>query len=29
MAKARISFVCRSCGGVQSRWMGKCPDCGT
>jgi len=28
MAKSRTHFVCRSCGGVQSRWMGKCPDCG-
>ncbi len=29
MAKPRNVFVCRSCGAVQSRWMGKCPDCGT
>lgn len=29
MAKARRVYVCRSCGGAQSRWMGKCPDCGT
>ncbi|MCI0677251.1 MAG: DNA repair protein RadA [Phycisphaerales bacterium] len=29
MAKARTHFICRSCGGVQARWMGKCPDCGT
>lgn len=28
MAKVREVFVCRSCGGVQARWMGKCPDCG-
>ena len=28
MAKTRTQFICRSCGGVQSRWMGKCPDCG-
>jgi len=28
MAKARRVFLCRACGGVQSRWMGKCPDCG-
>ena len=28
MAKARTHFVCRACGGVQTRWMGKCPDCG-
>ena len=29
MAKVKTLFVCRSCGAVQSRWMGKCPDCGT
>ena len=29
MAKARTHFICRSCGGVQAKWMGKCPDCGT
>ena len=29
MAKPRTHFICRSCGGVQSQWMGKCPDCGT
>jgi DNA repair protein RadA/Sms len=29
MAKARVSYLCRSCGGVQTQWMGKCPDCGT
>ncbi|MGE3109157.1 MAG: DNA repair protein RadA [Phycisphaerales bacterium] len=28
MAKIRTTFLCRSCGGVQARWMGKCPDCG-
>jgi DNA repair protein RadA/Sms len=28
MAKARRVFVCRECGGAQSRWLGKCPDCG-
>jgi len=28
MAKARLQFICRECGSVQSRWMGKCPDCG-
>jgi DNA repair protein RadA/Sms len=28
MAKRRRQFVCAQCGGVQSRWMGKCPDCG-
>jgi DNA repair protein RadA/Sms len=29
MAKVRRVFVCRSCGGAQSRWLGKCPDCGS
>ncbi len=29
MAKTRTLFVCRSCGAVQNRWLGKCPDCGT
>ncbi|MFN7020552.1 MAG: DNA repair protein RadA [Phycisphaerales bacterium] len=28
MARLRSTFVCRQCGGVQGRWMGKCPDCG-
>ncbi|MBX3410591.1 MAG: DNA repair protein RadA [Phycisphaeraceae bacterium] len=28
MAKSRRVFVCRECGGAQSRWLGKCPDCG-
>lgn len=28
MAKARTHYICRSCGGVQGQWMGKCPDCG-
>ena len=25
---ARSSFVCQSCGGVATRWVGKCPSCG-
>ncbi|MBX3388653.1 MAG: DNA repair protein RadA [Phycisphaeraceae bacterium] len=29
MAKLKTLFVCRSCGAVQNRWLGKCPDCGT
>ena len=28
MAKWSVRFVCRSCGGVQPRWAGRCPDCG-
>jgi DNA repair protein RadA/Sms len=29
MAKTRTIFLCTSCGSTHSRWMGKCPDCGT
>ena len=28
MAKTVIHYLCNACGGVQNRWMGKCPDCG-
>src|SRR5438477_7627023 len=28
MAKPRTHYICRSCGGVQAQWFGKCPDCG-
>jgi DNA repair protein RadA/Sms len=28
VAKQKEIFVCRTCGSAQSRWMGKCPDCG-
>ena len=28
MAKSRTTFLCRECGGVQPKWIGKCPDCG-
>ncbi len=28
-AKARIRYVCQSCGSAQHRWLGKCPDCGS
>ncbi|MGI9014268.1 MAG: DNA repair protein RadA [Phycisphaerales bacterium] len=27
MAKQRTQYLCRECGGVQPRWLGKCPDC--
>lgn len=27
MAKTKTQFVCSSCGSVQMKWMGKCPDC--
>lgn len=29
MAKTRTIFVCQQCGAQQTRWLGKCPDCGT
>ncbi|CAN5421439.1 DNA repair protein RadA [soil metagenome] len=29
MAKARLQFLCNSCGSVHPKWFGKCPDCGT
>ena len=29
MAKTRTVFICQQCGSQQTRWMGKCPDCGT
>ena len=28
MAKKSVQFICRSCGAVHPKWMGKCPDCG-
>ncbi len=28
MAKVMRRYVCRSCGAVHARWLGKCPDCG-
>lgn len=28
VAKTKEVFICKECGGAQSRWMGKCPDCG-
>jgi DNA repair protein RadA/Sms len=27
MAKSKNYFVCRQCGAMQSKWMGKCPEC--
>lgn len=29
MAKSRTTFLCGECGGVQPKWIGRCPDCGT
>lgn len=28
MVKTVVHYLCNACGGVQSKWMGKCPDCG-
>jgi DNA repair protein RadA/Sms len=28
MPKVRTKYVCQQCGGEQSKWVGKCPDCG-
>ncbi len=28
MTKAKDVFICRACGSAQTRWVGKCPDCG-
>src|SRR5258708_272794 len=28
MPKLRTKYVCQQCGGEQSKWAGKCPDCG-
>src|SRR6266567_2930705 len=28
MPKTRTKYNCQQCGAEQSKWMGKCPDCG-
>ena len=28
MAKKTIIFECQACGNQQSKWVGKCPECG-
>jgi DNA repair protein RadA/Sms len=28
MAKLSLRYVCNECGAAQSKWMGRCPDCG-
>ncbi len=28
MPKSKTRYVCSTCGSVQPKWMGKCPDCG-
>lgn len=27
-SRTRTSFLCRECGGVHPKWIGRCPDCG-
>lgn len=27
MAKPQVRYVCQSCGSIQPKWMGQCPDC--
>ncbi|HAG97598.1 MAG TPA: DNA repair protein RadA [Ktedonobacter sp.] len=27
MAKIRTKYICQQCGGEQSKWVGRCPDC--
>lgn len=28
MAKEKVVYECQHCGNQQSKWLGKCPDCG-
>jgi DNA repair protein RadA/Sms len=28
VAKAQTRYVCQQCGSTQTKWMGRCPDCG-
>ena len=28
-SKAKTFFLCRNCGSMHTKWLGKCPDCGT
>lgn len=27
MAKDKSAYVCSECGGISTKWLGKCPDC--
>ena len=29
MPKSRTVFICQQCGNQQTRWLGRCPDCGS
>lgn len=28
MARTQTRYVCQQCGSAQTKWMGRCPDCG-
>jgi DNA repair protein RadA/Sms len=28
-SKTKTFFLCRNCGSMHAKWLGKCPDCGT
>ena len=28
-SKSKTFFLCRNCGSMHVKWLGKCPDCGT
>src|SRR2546425_5113644 len=28
MTKARLQYICQSCGYTSSKWLGRCPSCG-
>lgn len=28
MAKEKLTFICSECGHAESKWLGRCPDCG-
>ncbi len=28
-SKSKTFFLCRNCGSMHAKWLGKCPDCGT
>ena len=27
MAKLKTNYICQNCGAIQSKWLGKCPEC--
>lgn len=29
MAKIKTKYICQQCGYITSKWLGKCPDCGS